>query len=220
MPQTFDASKFRRFFGNRILKLGLPVAVIASFVWGGLPSKGPIRVATAEAKEDVGSGRLGRASGLPVPRFVSLSPEKARMRVGPGFNYPIAWVYHQKYLPMEVIAEYGNWRKVRDYEGQTGWMHWSILSGLEIAAIAPWSDENLPLFAAPDPEAAIVARMEPRALVHLLGCADAWCSVRSMSLLYEGYMKQKKLWGTFYAEEQDARDELLNAVTTFFEGLY
>ena len=69
-----------------------------------------------------------QASGLPLPRFVSLRAEEVNMRAGPGVRYPVDWVYKRKNMPVEVIAEFGTWRKVRDIQGTQGWIHQSMLS--------------------------------------------------------------------------------------------
>jgi len=72
-------------------------------------------------------------TGLPIPRFVSLKSGKANMRVGPGGKYQVAWLYQKKGLPIEIIQEFDNWRKVRDAEGNEGWMLHSLLSGKRTA---------------------------------------------------------------------------------------
>ena len=66
---------------------------------------------------------------LPLPRFVSLRANQVRLRTGPGVQYPIEWVYQRQYLPVEIIAEYRTWRKIRDWQSTQGWVHQSMLSG-------------------------------------------------------------------------------------------
>ncbi|MDP6882831.1 MAG: SH3 domain-containing protein, partial [Rhodospirillales bacterium] len=66
-------------------------------------------------------------TGLPLPRFVNLRANEANMRTGPGVQYPVEWVFVRPDLPLEVIAEYRTWRKVRDWQGTQGWMHQSML---------------------------------------------------------------------------------------------
>ncbi len=68
-------------------------------------------------------------SGLPVPRFVSLKSDETNVRTGPGTRYPIAWVYRRAGMPVEVVEEYDLWRKIRDVEGTTGWVHKTMLAG-------------------------------------------------------------------------------------------
>ncbi len=58
-----------------------------------------------------------KGTGLPLPRFVSLRAQEVNLRTGPGVQYPVDWVYHRRHLPLEIIAEYGTWRKVRDWQG-------------------------------------------------------------------------------------------------------
>src|SRR5690606_10249241 len=73
------------------------------------------------------------ASGLPLPRFVSLKSGKVNLRIGPGLNYPVEWLYLRAGVPMEIIQEYDNWRRVRDAEGAEGWINQSLLSGRRTA---------------------------------------------------------------------------------------
>ena len=70
-----------------------------------------------------------KAAGLPLPRYVSLRATKVNMRTGPGFQYPVELEYRRQFLPIEIIAEYGTWRKVRDWQGAQGWVHQNMLSG-------------------------------------------------------------------------------------------
>ena len=103
---------------NKILKFSV-ILVLSLFV---LPD-----VATAQTER--------AASGLPLPRFVSLRSDKVHMRTGPGVRYPIDWVYKRQNMPMEVVAEFGTWRKVRDFQGTEGWMHQSMLSNKRTLAV-------------------------------------------------------------------------------------
>src|SRR6267142_2138473 len=70
-----------------------------------------------------------KGSGLPIPRFASLRPDEANVRTGPGPRYPIDWVFKRKGMPVEIVAEYDNGRKIRDWQGASGWVHQSLLSG-------------------------------------------------------------------------------------------
>ena len=77
-----------------------------------------------------GSGPAAAQSetGLPVPRFVTLRADEVNLRTGPGEQYPIEWIYVRAGLPVEIIAEFGNWRRIRDFEGIEGWVFHSLLS--------------------------------------------------------------------------------------------
>ena len=90
--------------------------------------------AKATAAQD---GTVG-PSGLPLPRFVSLKSGRVNSRIGPGVNYPVDWLYLKSGLPMEIIQEYDNWRRVRDSDGAEGWINQSLLSGKRTAIAAPW----------------------------------------------------------------------------------
>ena len=72
--------------------------------------------------------QAGRSTGLPLPRFVSLAADRVNVRFGPGKQYPVNWVFARKGLPVEIIAEFDTWRKIRDYDGEEGWIHSSLLS--------------------------------------------------------------------------------------------
>jgi len=81
----------------------------------------------------------GSVSGLPVPRFVSLKSDKVNVRAGPAREQDVAWVYSRAALPVEVTAEFENWRKIRDWEGAEGWVYHSMLSGRRTALVSPQS---------------------------------------------------------------------------------
>jgi SH3-like domain-containing protein len=69
------------------------------------------------------------SSGLPVPRYVSLKSDHVNVRAGPTKDNDVAWVYTRSGLPVEITAEFENWRRVRDSEGAEGWVYHSLLSG-------------------------------------------------------------------------------------------
>ena len=69
------------------------------------------------------------ASGLPLPRFVSLKSKSVNLRVGPSVDYAIAWRYMRPGVPVEIIQEYDNWRRIRDADGAEGWVNQALLSG-------------------------------------------------------------------------------------------
>jgi SH3-like domain-containing protein len=93
----------------------------------------PHRPQTAAAQS-----RARGKSGLPLPRFVSLKSGRVNSRIGPGVTYAVDWMYLKAGLPMEIIQEYDNWRRVRDSDGAEGWINQSLLSGKRTAIAAPW----------------------------------------------------------------------------------
>ena len=107
----------------------------------------------------------GTGSGLPVPRFVSLKSDKVNVRAGPTKDHDVAWVYNRAALPVEITAEFENWRRIRDWEGAEGWVYHSLLSGKRTALVSPQSkgkDELLALHDKPDAASAVNAQAAAR----------------------------------------------------------
>ena len=140
------------------------------------------------------------ASGLPIPRFVSLRATEANMRAGPGEQYPIVWTYRRQGLPLEVTAEYDHWRRVRDWQGAEGWMHSSMLSGKRSIIV---TGEVRPLRADPDPGSGILARIEGKVIGRLLSCVKGgdWCQVQVAGV--KGWLLRGEMWGVYNGEKYD-----------------
>ena len=152
-------------------------------------------------------GPAQAASAAPLPRFVSIKSARANMRVGPGLHYRVEWLYVRSGLPMEVIQEYDNWRKVRDSQGSEGWIMRPLLSGKRTALIAPWDRNNpvelVDLHTAPDAGAPISAHMTPGLLARIVFCNGKWCRVEVAEKTADrvsGYVDQSRLWGVYPGE--------------------
>ena len=159
-----------------------------------------------------GSIRVGQ-SGLPLPRFASLKSSPINMRVGPGTEHAIQWRYVKSGLPMEIVLEYDNWRKVRDADGTEGWVFHSMLSGKRTAVVEPWAAQKVdditamieaktgtpqntvPIHASPDAESRIVALVEPGVVAELYECDGTWCAAKTGE--QKGWIEQAKLWGVY-----------------------
>ncbi|MCF3936013.1 SH3 domain-containing protein [Acuticoccus sp. M5D2P5] len=142
------------------------------------------------------------ASGLPLPRFVSLSSSEVNVRIGPSFNHKVVWTYTKSGLPVEVIREFGNWRQVRDAEGDEGWVHQSLLSGRRTVLVSPWSqNENVPLRAEAKQAARPTAYLEPYVLGNVNRCDGSWCEISGRG--WRGQVPQSLLWGVYPREEVD-----------------
>ena len=135
-------------------------------------------------------------TGLPVPRFVTLRSDKVNVRTGPGARYPVEWVFERKGMPVEIVAEFDTWRKVRDIQGTEGWVHQNLLSGRRGVII---SGGVRTLRREPREDAAVVARAEPDVIGQLLECKAEWCRVEVSGL--RGWLKRSEMWGVYPSEK-------------------
>lgn len=140
-------------------------------------------------------------SGLPLPRFVSLKSGRVNLRIGPGRDYPVQWLYLKPGLPVEIVQEYDNWRRIRDSEGTEGWVLQTLLAGKRTALTAPWTAKDsgmIGLYGDKNEAAAKVADMEPGVMGKIGDCDGLWCSFESAG--YDGYVKQTDIWGAYPGE--------------------
>lgn len=144
-------------------------------------------------------------SGLPLPRFASTRSDPVNVRVGPGVRYEIAWTYVKAGRPVEIIQEFDTWRKIRDVEGETGWIHQNLLSGRRVALVTPWASERTGLRRKADTSSGVRAWLGSGFLVGIDACEKAWCRVeaRAKGRSYAGYIRQEKLWGVYPNENFD-----------------
>jgi SH3-like domain-containing protein len=141
-------------------------------------------------------------SGLPLPRFVSLKADKVNVRRGPSSDHPVAWVFQRKGYPVEIVAEFENWRRVRDSDGDEGWILQSMLTGKRSAIVAPWrAGKPLPLRSGTDETASVVAQLEPGVMSQVKSCDGQWCELDAQG--YDGYVPQDMLWGVYPGEQVD-----------------
>jgi SH3-like domain-containing protein len=126
---------------------------------------------------------------------VSLKSNEINQRVGPGPNYPIEWTYVKAGLPVEITAEFDNWRKIRDKDGTEGWVHQSMVCGKRHGII---QGTGTVIYAASDLKSQPIARLEPGVMVEILKCRDDWCQVRIAN--YKGWVQSSHLWGVYPQE--------------------
>ncbi len=136
------------------------------------------------------SSDIGPETGAPLPRFESLRFNKVNLRRGAGEDYPIAWTFQLYGLPVQIFQEFRDWRRVRDHDGATGWMHKSQLGTARTILI---QDDIVEIHAEPDAEAEVVARAEPGVVMTLLACQVDWCRAKAKG--YRGWLKKPGLWG-------------------------
>jgi SH3-like domain-containing protein len=150
-------------------------------------------------------GRLG--TGLPVPRYVSLKTDRVNLREGPSKDHRTAWVFQRAGLPVEIVAEYETWRRIRDSEGTEGWVLHSLLSGRRTALVMPWAKGEgapVPLLDRTDDKAGVVAQLQPGVIVNIRDCGGTWCRVLVVmdgARDLDGYIRQEKLWGVYPNEK-------------------
>jgi len=130
-------------------------------------------------------------SGLPVPRYVTLKFDPVNARAGPGDDHRLLWVYHAKGLPLQVIAETADWRRVCDPDGSLSWVHKRSVDGRRAAMRLETTP--LPLHAGPRDSAAVVAYLAPRAEAQLDKCQKGWCRLAAGQT--EGWAPQDQVWG-------------------------
>ncbi len=130
-------------------------------------------------------------TGLEVPRWVSLKSSQVRARQGPGLDYNILWEYRAAGLPVQVIAETREWRKICDPDGSVAWIHRSVASGRR-NLFNPTASE-VPIHSGRSDTSSVRARLSPRAVVSLDECEDGWCRVRARKM--NGWIAQGAVFG-------------------------
>ena len=139
-----------------------------------------------------------RGETLPLPRFVSLKAAEVNTRAGPGTRYPVNRISTRRGLPVEILAEFDNWRRVRDSEGVVGWVHRALLSGRRSALVA--LPERI-FLREPEAGAQAVFRAASGVLVEIISCDGVWCKVSYDDS--KGWTKQGGLWGVYPGEVID-----------------
>jgi SH3-like domain-containing protein len=186
------------FLGGRLLG-GLLAAAVAA-------APGPGRAASDQSE----------GSGLPLPRFASLKSDHVNVRGGPNKDHDVAWIYTRPALPVEITAEFENWRKIRDRDGSEGWVYHTLLSGKRTAYVArPKVQVNktqparlppanappdlVPLHASADDASPLRAMLEPGVLGTIKHCSGQWC--RFTGAGFDGWVEQSRLWGVYPNEK-------------------
>ncbi len=120
--------------------------------------------------------------------------------VSPSHSNDVAWVYTRSGLPVEITAEFENWRRVRDSEGAEGWVYHSLLSGRRTAVVTmKHKDELAPIYDRADPDSAVAAKLQAGVVTQVKKCTTNWCHVTGNG--FDGWIQQERLWGV-YADEQ------------------
>ena len=122
--------------------------------------------------------------------FLTLRNEKVNLRQGPSFDYPVKIFYKKKFLPVLVQDKSDNFRKIRDHENNSGWIHISQLSKKKAAIVI---DDNLILFNSSTKYSNPVAILKKGRLVRIKKCKVDWCKINTGE--FKGWVKKESLWG-------------------------
>jgi SH3-like domain-containing protein len=171
----------------------------------------PTEVASAEAITEAGaepeglSGTapprdpgIGPETNLPLPRFVSLKTNEGNVRRGPSLSHRIDWVFTREDMPLQIVAEFGHWRRIIDREGVGGWVHYSLLSGNRTVIV---DQDMLPLRTRPQSDAPESALLESGVIARLGQCLPDWCRISAGG--YRGWAPKTALWGVGPDEVRD-----------------
>jgi SH3-like domain-containing protein len=146
------------------------------------------------------AGGDSASSGLPVPRFVSIKADRVTVRGGPDKDHDVAWIYTRVGWPVEITAEFENWRRIRDSDGSEGWVYHSLLSGKRMATVQMKTKTDLaPIYAKPDAKSDVTAQLQVGVLGTVKHCNGAWCEISGSG--FDGWIAQNELWGV-YADEK------------------
>ncbi len=122
--------------------------------------------------------------------FLSLKKNEVYLRQGPSFKYPIKLIYKKKYLPIIILDKSGPWRKTKDFENNTGWIHIALLSKKKTAINIK---NNTLLYKKATIYSKPIAKLQTGRLVLIKKCKDKWCKITSGK--YEGWISINTLWG-------------------------
>lgn len=167
----------------------LAILIVGSAIW-----------MASSAAGVAGKDAAVTTSGLPVPRYVSLKSDHVNVRAGPTKDQDVTWIYTRSGLPVEITAEFENWRRVRDSEGAEGWVYHSLLSGRRTAVVTMKKKDDLaPIYDSADATSAVAAMLQAGVVATVKRCNDGWCRVTGNG--FDGWIEQQRLWGV-YADEK------------------
>jgi len=122
--------------------------------------------------------------------FLSLKNDEVNLRLGPSFEYPIKFIYKKKYLPVKILDESETWKKIKDFENNSGWIHVSQLSKKKTAIC---TKNNSTLYKKPTIFSKPIAKLEIGRLVLIKKCKTKWCKITSGG--FSGWIDKNSLWG-------------------------
>jgi SH3-like domain-containing protein len=167
--------------------------------WGRVAVAAPLALLLAAGTARAGSDTT---SSLPVPRFVSIKADRVNVRGGPDKDHDVSYIYTRVGWPVEITAEFEDWRRIRDSDGTEGWVYHSLLSGKRTAVVQMKSKTDLAqLYAKPDDKSAVAAQLQVGVLATVKHCTGAWCEISGDG--FDGWLQQNELWGVYPNEKID-----------------
>ena len=136
------------------------------------------------------SKKIGKVTGLEIPRFVSLKKSKTYLRRGPGKSYKIDWILEQNSYPLKVIAEHEHWRQVIDFQGDEGWVYFRLLSGKRTIII---SKEEIFLRKTSKKNSNPVGILKYGVIGELIDTTEISCNVKFQNI--KGWINKDDAWG-------------------------
>ena len=126
---------------------------------------------------------------LENPKFLSLKNQKVNVRYGPGFNFPIKFIYVKKYLPVQVIDSKENFRRIIDHKKNGGWIHWTQLRKANSIIVL----EDKIVFRRNSKFSEPIIKVKKGRMVLVEKCLESWCNVKTDK--YNGWLENDKVWG-------------------------
>ena len=140
---------------------------------------------------------IGSETGFKIPRFISLKSNEVNLRIGSSLNYPIILQYTKKNLPLEIIEEYGVWRKIKDIKNNQGWIHKNLIKGDRFAIINQPYKKNVKIFS--KPRGKIIGEIGKFNVIEIKTCLILWCKITIDNKI--GWINKHNLWGVYKKEK-------------------
>ena len=140
--------------------------------------------------------KTGNVTGLEIPRFVSLKSNNANLRIGPSINYPIEIKYVKQNLPIEIVEEFDVWRKIKDYDNNTGWLHKSLIKGDRYVLTSKTGFIDKKIYNRPNGE--LIGLIQQNNILNLKKCLVKWCYVFTSDI--KGWILKSDIWGVYNKE--------------------
>ena len=139
------------------------------------------------------SNEIGQVTGYKIPRFVTLKSDEVNVRIGSSTNYPIILKYITKNMPIEITDEYERWRKIRDIDGNEGWIRKDLLKGDRFIIIIKSDKSKIYMFSKPN--GITIGEIGELNIARIKVCLKTWCKIKFES--HTGWINKKNLWGVY-----------------------